>query len=195
MTILLAVAIGVVVLLAGNWIAALTSVNLAHGTSVPWAIVPIALWLVAYWQFLGGKWGADFDPATRRANLRANKVPSRLWVPSLGAGLLGFATLLAGLSLAARLVALPAGAPISTPPDMPVITVVLLLTMQSIMAGVTEEAAFRGYMQSLIERKHGLMLAILVNGIVFGLLHFSSHPRDVSSCSPTTLRWRRCTAD
>jgi membrane protease YdiL (CAAX protease family) len=76
-------------------------------------------------------------------------------------------------------VALPAGTPITTPPEMPVITVVLLLTMQSIMAGVTEEAAFRGYMQSLIERRHGLFVAILVNGVVFGLLHFSSHPRDV----------------
>lgn len=179
MTILLAVAVGVLVLLAGNWIAALTSVNLTHGTSVPWAVVPIGLWLWIYWQFLGGKWGADFDPATRRSNLRANKVPAKLWIPSLAAGLLGFATLLAGLSLAARLVALPAGTPITTPPEMPVITVVLLLTMQSIMAGVTEEAAFRGYMQSLIERRHGLFIAILVNGVVFGLLHFSSHPRDV----------------
>jgi membrane protease YdiL (CAAX protease family) len=179
MTILLAVAVGVLVLLAGNWIAALTSVNLTHGTSVPWAVVPIGLWLWIYWQFLGGKWGADFDPATRRSNLRANKVPAKLWIPSLAAGLLGFATLLAGLSLAARLVALPAGTPITTPPEMPVITVVLLLTMQSIMAGVTEEAAFRGYMQSLIERRHGLFVAILVNGVVFGLLHFSSHPRDV----------------
>ena len=184
MIILLAVAIGVVVLLAGNWIAALTSVNLAHGTSVPWAIVPIALWLWVYWQFLDGKFGADFDPATRRSNLRANRVPAALWIPSLAAGLLGFATLLAGLSLAARLVEFPAGTPITTPAEMPVITVVLLLTMQSIMAGVTEEAAFRGYMQSLIERQHGLLVAIVINGIVFGLLHFSSHPGAVLQMLP-----------
>src|SRR4029453_2263139 len=139
MTILLAVAIGVVGLLAGNWIAALTSVNLTHGISVPWAILPIGLWLWAYWQFLDGRWGANFDPATRRSNLRANRVPPRLWLPSLAAGLLGFPPLVAALSLAARLVAFPSGTPITTPPEMPVITVVLLLTMQSIMAGVTEE--------------------------------------------------------
>jgi membrane protease YdiL (CAAX protease family) len=184
MTILLAVAVGVVVLLAGNWIAALTSVNLTHGTSVPWAIVPIGLWLWVYWQFLDGRWGADLDPATRRSNLRANRVPLRLWIPSLAAGLLGFAALLAGLSLAARVVEFPSGTPITTPPEMPAITVVLLLAMQSIMAGVTEEAAFRGYMQSLIERQHGLLVAIVVNGIVFGLLHFSSHPDAVLQMLP-----------
>ena len=92
---------------------------------------------------------------------------------------MGFAALLALLSLAARLVTLPAGPLIVTAPEMPLVTVVLLLTMQSIVAGVTEEAAFRGYMQSMIERRRGLLIAILVNGIVFGLLHFSSHPRDV----------------
>jgi membrane protease YdiL (CAAX protease family) len=91
----------------------------------------------------------------------------------------GFATLLALLSVAARLVQLPASTSIITPPHMPVVTVVLLLTMQSIVAGVTEEAAFRGYMQSMVERRHGILIAILVNGIVFGLLHFGNHPRDV----------------
>lgn len=179
MTILLAVFTGVVVLLTGNWIAVLTRLNLSHGTAVPWAIVPVGIWLWLWWQFIGGRWGADFDPETRRTSLRANRLPPGLWVPALGAGLLGFATLVALLSLAARLVPLPAGTPITTPPEMPVATVVILLTMQSVMAGVTEEAAFRGYMQSMIERRHGLLIAILVNGIVFGLLHFSSHPRDV----------------
>jgi membrane protease YdiL (CAAX protease family) len=51
--------------------------------------------------------------------------------------------------------------------------------MQSVVAGVTEEAAFRGYMQSPIERRYGLAVAILVNGALFGLLHFGNHPRDV----------------
>jgi membrane protease YdiL (CAAX protease family) len=93
--------------------------------------------------------------------------------------LVGFAALIALLVIAARLVQLPASSPITTPPEMPVVTVVLLLTMQSIVAGITEEAAFRGYMQSMIERHYGVVIAILVNGILFGLLHFSSHPRDV----------------
>jgi hypothetical protein len=34
-------------------------------------------------------------------------------------------------------------------------------------------------MQRPIERQYGLTVAILVNGTIFGLLHFSSHPGDV----------------
>ena len=62
---------------------------------------------------------------------------------------------------------------------MPVVAALALLVMASIVAGVTEEAAFRGYMQGPIERRYGLCLAVLVNGTVFGLLHFPTHPSDV----------------
>ena len=79
----------------------------------------------------------------------------------------------------ARIVPLPAAAPITTPEGMPRFTIFLLLTMSSIVAGVTEEAAFRGYMQGPIERRYGLLPAILVNGTAFGLLHFPNHPADV----------------
>jgi membrane protease YdiL (CAAX protease family) len=179
-TILTAVLTGVAVLLAGNlpW-AALGAWNLRIGTAVPWAILPMVLYLWAYWRFISGGWSAPADAARRRANLRANRLPAGMWAPSLAAGTLGFSALLALLALAARLVRLPSSAAITIPPDMPLTTTFLLLAMQSIVAGVTEEAAFRGYMQSPIERVYGVAVAILVNGTLFGLLHFSSHPRDV----------------
>jgi membrane protease YdiL (CAAX protease family) len=171
---------GVAVLLAGNlpW-AALGTWNLRIGTVVPWAILPMGLYLWLYWRFISGEWSAPADAAQYRANLRANQLSIGMWTASLAAGVLGFMALLALLAVAARLVTLPSSAPIPTPHEMPLATAVLLLTMQSIVAGVTEEAAFRGYMQSPIERRYGLAVAILVNGTMFGLLHFSSHPRDV----------------
>jgi membrane protease YdiL (CAAX protease family) len=43
------------------------------------------------------------------------------------------------------------------------------------VAGIVEEAAFRGYMQRPIERRHGLVVAILVTGTLFGFAHFA-HP-------------------
>ncbi len=185
-TILAAAGVAVVVLLAGNlpWagfgpLGGLAAWNLRVATSVPWAIVPMAVYLWAYWRFVGGAWGDSTAGARRRANLHANRLPEGLWPRALAAGLAGFAALLALLALAARVVALPAGTPIVTPAGMPVMTVVLLLAMQSIVAGVTEEAAFRGYMQSMIARQHGVVVAVLVNGVLFGLLHVGSHPRDV----------------
>ncbi len=179
-TILTAILTGVAVLLAGNlpW-AGLGAWNLRIGTAVPWAILPMGLYLWAYWRFISGRWSAPADAAKYRADLRANRLPAGMWGASLAAGVLGFGALLALLALAARLVSLPSSSPIPTPPEMPLVTAVLLLVMQSIVAGVTEEAAFRGYMQSPIERRYGLAVAILVNGAIFGLLHFSSHPRDV----------------
>jgi len=40
---------------------------------------------------------------------------------------------------------------------------------------MVEETAFRGYMQRPIERRHGLVVAVLVTGTVFAFVHFS-HP-------------------
>jgi len=179
-TILAAAGVAVAVLLAGNLpTSALGAWNLRAGTAVPWAIVPMTLYLWGYWQFISGRWGSSSFRQERRANLRANPLSARVWLASLSAGLLGFATLVALLATVARLVRLPSSAPITTPPEMPIATAFVLLVMQSVVAGVSEEAAFRGYMQSMIERQYGLMIAILANGTLFGLLHFTNHPSDV----------------
>ena len=178
--ILAAIGLGVLVLLAGNMpFNALRAWNLNVGAAVPWAVVPAALYLWVYWQFINGRWGAAASAAKRRQNLRANRLSARVWGASILAGLIGFAALVALLVLAARLVRLPASSPIVAPPDMPVATALALLVMASIVAGVTEEAAFRGYMQGPIERRYGLAVAVLVSGTLFGLLHFPSHPADV----------------
>jgi uncharacterized protein len=179
-TILAAVGIGVLVLLAGNIpFNVLRAWNLEVGVSIPWAILPAALYLMAYWQFIGGRWAAANSAAARRQNLRANALSRRVWGASVTAGLLGFGALVALLAFAARLVHLPASSPIVTAPEMPIATALSLLVMASIVAGVTEEAAFRGYMQGPVERRYGLATAILVNGTLFGLLHFPAHPADV----------------
>ena len=179
-TILAAIGIGVLVLLAGNLpFNVLRAWNLNVGVAVPWAVLPAALYLWAYWRFIGGRWGPAGSAAARRQNLRANTLSLRVWGASLAAGLVGFGSLVALLAFAARLVHLPASSPIVTPPDMPVVTALSLIVMASIVAGVTEEAAFRGYMQGPIERRYGLAIAILVSGTLFGLLHFPTHPADV----------------
>jgi membrane protease YdiL (CAAX protease family) len=185
-TVLLAVLTGIAVLLAGNvpWagfgaIPGFARLNLTWGVALPWAILPTTLYLWAYWRVIGGVWPASSTSDSRRVNLRANRLPAGFWIPALAAGLVGFGALAALLFVAARLVNLPASAEIAIPPQMPLVTVVLLLAMGSIVAGVTEEAAFRGYMQSMIERQYGVVMAILVNGVLFGLLHFPNHPGDV----------------
>jgi hypothetical protein len=69
-----AVLTGVLVLLAGNlpWagfgrIGGLPAQNFRAGVVVPWAIIPMALYLWAYWRFISGAWAAT--PAPGRAAL------------------------------------------------------------------------------------------------------------------------------
>jgi hypothetical protein len=55
--------------------------------------------------------------------------------------------------------------------QVPEVTVVSLLLMAAPVAGIVEEAAFRGYMQGPIERRYGLIIAILVTGTMFAVAH------------------------
>jgi uncharacterized protein len=184
-TIAPAVVLGVVVLLAGSlpWGAVLAPLNLRVLPSVPWAILPMAAYLAAYWAFIGGTFGPSDGAATRRETLRARPLTPSVWGGAIVTGLLGFAAVLALTAVMARLVAMPVSR-IDTPAAMPAATAIALLTMASVVAGVTEEAAFRGYMQSPIERRYGLAAAILVNGAMFGLLHLPNHPQAVAVMLP-----------
>jgi membrane protease YdiL (CAAX protease family) len=185
-TVVSAVAAGVGVLLAGNlpWAAALAPLNLRVLPAVPWAIAPMALYLWLYWRYIDGRSGAAGSAGFRRTSLRANRLTARVWAMAILTGLVGFAALVALLLVMARVVAMPPSAPLVMPPGMPAVTVFLLLIMSSVVAGVTEEAGFRGYMQGPIERRYGLAAGIVVNGIMFGLLHFPSHPDAVVEMLP-----------
>ena len=54
-------------------------------------------------------------------------------------------------------------------------TVVAALLAVSLTAGVVEEAGYRGYMLSLLERRHGWVQAILLTGFMFFLDHHFGH--------------------
>jgi membrane protease YdiL (CAAX protease family) len=188
-TIVSAVLAGVGVLLVGNlpWVALLAPLNLRLLPVVPWAIVPMAIYLMLYWRYIGGRIGSPDGADTRRADLRANPLAPDAWILAILTGMVGFAALLTLVAVMARLVTLPESAPIAAPVGMPRLTVFLLLVMSSIVAGVTEEAGFRGYMQGRIERRYGLAMGIFVNGVMFGLLHFPNHPAAVMSMLPYYL--------
>lgn len=183
-TVLAASGLALLVLLSGSipW-AVLGTWNHRFGLLVPWAVAPMALYLWAYFSFLDGRWMAA-GAGSRRANLQANRLPGSIWLVALPAGLLGIVAILALLVVVSRLIHLPAGAAITAPVGMPVATMFALLVMQSLVAGVTEESAFRGYMQSIVGRRFGVSVAVFAGGILFGLLHFPNHPTDVLTMLP-----------
>lgn len=175
-TIVQAVFIGMLIVLAGTIprnIAFLA--NLRFFTSVPWALPVTAAYLWCFWRYLSGAWPADSTAAERRASLRANPVPLHIWAWALLAGGLGIVALVLALRVANRLVVLPP----QQLPDLshvPRWTVLSLLLMAAPVAGIVEEAAFRGYMQGPIERRHGLLIAILITGTMFAIAHLDFTP-------------------
>lgn len=140
------------------------------GLPLPWAVPATAGWLAVYWRYVSGRgWPAAMAEARRRG-LRARRLPVRAWGWSLLTGVLGLLSCL-GFALALRrLVVLPLE-PFMDVSPYSWTTIVLLLLMAAMVAGVSEEAGFRGYMQGMIERRHGPVAAILVTGLMFGLVH------------------------
>jgi membrane protease YdiL (CAAX protease family) len=83
----------------------------------------------------------------------------------------------AGAFATARFAYLPREA-FAAPVDFskyPMLTVVCAIACISATAGIVEEAGFRGFLISPIQRRHGWTIAILISGIMFFLDHRLSH--------------------
>lgn len=154
----------------------LVFLNLKEWPAVPWSVLAGLLWLGLYWRYLGG-WGwPRSTAAARRQNLRAHPLPPRVWRAALWAGGLAIAALSAVEVLAMRFARVPRPVWFSELDSAPALTVLSILLMISFAAGLIEEAACRGYMQTMIERRHGPWVAIPVVAVVFTLAHFSTYP-------------------
>lgn len=170
-----AVLTGLVVATAGTtpW-AVLVSANSRHWSAVPWAVPPTALYLWLFWSYVRGAGWPRSTAEARRTNCRADRVPEDVWGVALLAGILGLVAVVFLQGVISRLVTLPQQQDLDVS-RYPLVTVVLWVLMSAVVAGVVEEASFRGYMQAPIERRHGPVIAILVTGSLFGFAHFT-HP-------------------
>lgn len=166
-----AVLVGMLVVFAGTIPRNLIfAANLRYYANVPWAVPLTAVYLWFFWRYLKGAGPPESTAEERRTSLRANRVSGRVWAWALLAGGLGIVALVLALRVANRLVVLPQ----QQLPDLsqvPKFTVLSLLLMAAPVAGIVEEAAFRGYMQGPIERRYGLAVAILVTGTMFAVAH------------------------
>jgi membrane protease YdiL (CAAX protease family) len=176
MDVVRAVVIGMLIVLAGTIPRNLLfAANLRFYPAVPWAVPLTAVYLWFFWRYLKGEGPPASTAEERRAGLRATRIPGALWAWSLLAGGLGIVALVLALRVANQLVVLPE----QRLPDLsgvPKATVLSLLLLAAPVAGVIEEAAFRGYMQGPIERRHGLTIAILITGTMFAVAHLDFTP-------------------
>ena len=165
--------------------AILVSLNTRHASVVPWAVVPMVPYLWLYWRYARGEGWPRSTSAARRESCRWNRVPDQVWGAALLAGLAGLMAVLLLQGVLGRLITLPVQKDLDVT-KYPLVTVSLWVLTSAVVAGVTEEAAFRGYMQRPIERRHGPVPAVLVTGLMFGLAHFA-HPEVTLALMPFYL--------
>lgn len=168
-----AVVTGLLVLYVGGMpLGALLYANLKFRHDIPWSVPVWGAYMWFYWHYLQGRWWPRSTAEARRQGLRARPLSPRVWKWSLLAGWLTQASLFGLTWVLGRLVPLGYGFPEVLRP-FPSLTLFSLVLMLSAHSGIVEEAAFRGFMQGPIERRHGPVIAILVVSSVFGLGHLT----------------------
>ena len=183
-TVAVAIGSGVAVLLAGEaaWIGMLAAYT-KHPTPFPWFVPAMGVVLAAgaIWM----KWGTlpTAGAAARRAGVRLNAVPFKVFALSLAAG---WSTFFAGAGayIAYRMSnGLGGEVPMTLPPG-PKAAIAAGLAMAAIVAGTVEEISVRGFMQGRLEKAFGVVPAIAISGLVWALFHtnhsyFDTSPLDV----------------
>jgi membrane protease YdiL (CAAX protease family) len=155
---------------------ALAAANLHVASSFPWASIVGLTYLTLLWTWLGGRGWPRTTAEVRRRNLRANAVGGRLLLWTVISGTLFASGLIAVTVMGWMLAAVPASRldEFTMLSAYPWWTTIPLLLTSSLVAGVVEEAAFRGYMQVPVERRHGPVVAIGVVAAVFTMAHLPS---------------------
>jgi membrane protease YdiL (CAAX protease family) len=151
--------------------------NMRTSPSIPWMLVVTAGWLLFFWWYVTGHGWPRSNQEARRRDLRAPSLSKSAWIWALFAGTLGITGTIAMAFVTARLAHLPREA-FAAPIDFSkygALNVICAIACISATAGVVEEAGFRGFLISPIQRRHGWTIAILISGIMFFLDHHLSH--------------------
>jgi membrane protease YdiL (CAAX protease family) len=151
-----------------SWVA-LIRLNVREHPESPWAAAITGCGLVLMLVWLSGRGWPRRTSAFRRFHLRLWRPQAGAWSGDSLAAILSLIGAMVGLAVMYVLIG------VSRPPvDMSAYPTTAVrfsvLLMGPMVAGVVEETAFRGYMQSHLERI-GPTFAILVTSAVFTLLH------------------------
>ncbi len=151
---------------------ALIQSNLRFSPQLPWAAVLMAVFLFFDWKLLKG-WGwPQSTSAARRASLGAHPLSPSVWRWSLLAGGLGLDASIALFIFSRRLILWP-HPPRPNLSPIPSYTLLPSLLVSATVAGISEEAGFRGHLQGPLSRRYGPAIGIAVTSFVFGLAHLS----------------------
>ncbi|HEX9652674.1 MAG TPA: type II CAAX endopeptidase family protein [bacterium] len=169
-----AIIIGFVILQIGGFLpGAVLVANLTLSPTIPWFLPLVLTWLWFFWRYLNGNGWPPSTAQQRHQDLRGRPLQRRVWWWSLVAGGLGMVSIMGLIFVTSRFADLPQeayAAPFNVSVYPPVTVVSIFLSI-ALVAGVVEEAAFRGYMLSQIQRRHGWIAGIVIVGLMFFVAH------------------------
>jgi membrane protease YdiL (CAAX protease family) len=137
-----------------------------------WVIIPMIPILWLFWKFFSGAWGR-FN-AFRAAQFRLTSLSPHVCKWGLLGAVLFVAIVQSSFVLTFRLVDFPAAkfmADYTVINRFPLWAAWAILIMGSIVAGICEEAGFRGYMQVPLEKRYGAVTGIVITSICFTVIH------------------------
>jgi membrane protease YdiL (CAAX protease family) len=139
-------------------------------------ILPMLFILWAFWKYYSGAWGPKRSAESRRFSFRSTSLHSSTWKWGLTAAIFFVVVVQSSFVVTFRLIDFPAAkftADYKMLDSFPLWAAWAILVMSSIVAAICEEAGFRGYMQAPLEKKYGVVKAIVITSILFTAIHLS----------------------
>jgi membrane protease YdiL (CAAX protease family) len=141
----------------------------------PWSLVVMGAVLWVYWRYFSGSGWPRSTARARRRSFRATRLSANVWTWSLIAALLAAVAMESSFVVTFRVFefrgeAWAMGPDLSTVPPWLAWSMVV---MGALVAGITEEIGFRGYMQVPLEERYGPAAAIVIVSIVFVVFHLN----------------------
>lgn len=153
------VALAILAVGQGIW-GAMAFANVHFTPAIPWAAPVMLVPLYGLWRVL----------ARRPDLLQANRVSRGTLLRSVAAGAIGIGALTGYWIVFSDLVRMQ---PNTLPPvqGLSPLMLIALAVVGSLAAPFSEEAAFRGYAQSILRRRFSLMTATIITSVFFALAH------------------------
>jgi len=169
-----AIVLGWVTLTIGSTVTFLPLLgNLKFHPEIPWAFPMTVAVLAVYGAYFSG-WGPPVATRDARKTLARASLPSaHIWCEAIPPMLFGI------IALVALRLLLPSLLPVRAPSvsislsSYPLPTIIGALLSIATIAAVTEEIAFRGYMQKPLEEAYGIVPAVLIVGVMFWVAHLN----------------------
>jgi membrane protease YdiL (CAAX protease family) len=141
-----------------------------RASAIPWSVAAMAVVLWLMWQYLGGKGWPRSTSEKRRRLLRANPVPPKTFALAFLCGVLAVVALAGYWIVFFQLVKTPANV-LADASRYPLLTVILVTAMSSLVSPISEEIAFRGYAQQILESRFSGAAAVILSSLLFMLAH------------------------